>query len=188
MLQLALGLLYSSINSILGTAFCTLLPSRHMCTDDGIRVCWWQEKLMTLIQAPAPKVCGGGLWPGSVPDFKKPKTLLHTPVFMFQSPVKETSPLQMASPDELPTVSKGKRPESTDSGEMLLRHNPSRFVIFPIQHKEIWDMYKKHMASFWTTEEVSLQFSCATSVSWRHTLFSDRPSKGFGTLGKAERR
>lgn len=27
--------------------------------------------------------------------------------------------------------------------EPLLRDNPKRFVIFPIQYKDIWDMYKK---------------------------------------------
>ena len=73
---------------------------------------------------------------------------------MFQTPVKGTDVLSMSSPAELPTLAKGQRPDNSDSGEMLLRHNPSRLVIFPIQHKEIWDMYKKHMASFWTTEEV----------------------------------
>jgi hypothetical protein len=73
---------------------------------------------------------------------------------MFQTPVKGSSALLMSSPSELPTVAKGQRPQNSDADEMLLRHNPSRFVIFPIQHKEIWDMYKKHMASFWTTEEV----------------------------------
>jgi len=40
--------------------------------------------------------------------------------------------------------------------EPLLKENPSRFVLFPIQHKEIWEMYKKHEASFWTAEEVDL--------------------------------
>ena len=29
--------------------------------------------------------------------------------------------------------------------------------IFPIKHQEIWDRYKLHIQSFWTTEEVSLQ-------------------------------
>merc|ERR1719195_1211104 len=28
--------------------------------------------------------------------------------------------------------------------------------MFPIQHPEIWEMYKKHEASFWTAEEVDL--------------------------------
>merc|ERR1711935_1152825 len=31
-----------------------------------------------------------------------------------------------------------------------------RFVLFPIQHDEIWNMYKKAEASFWTAEEIDL--------------------------------
>jgi ribonucleoside-diphosphate reductase beta chain len=33
----------------------------------------------------------------------------------------------------------------------------SRFVLFPIKHRDIWDMYKKAEASFWTAEELELQ-------------------------------
>jgi ribonucleotide reductase beta subunit family protein with ferritin-like domain len=40
--------------------------------------------------------------------------------------------------------------------EPLLMENSQRFVLFPIQHKDIWEMYKKHEASFWTAEEVDL--------------------------------
>lgn len=40
--------------------------------------------------------------------------------------------------------------------EPLLRENPRRFVIFPIQYPDIWQMYKKAEASFWTVEEVDL--------------------------------
>jgi ribonucleoside-diphosphate reductase subunit M2 len=40
--------------------------------------------------------------------------------------------------------------------EPLLRENPSRFVLFPIKYKDIWDMYKKSVASFWTPEEIDL--------------------------------
>lgn len=40
--------------------------------------------------------------------------------------------------------------------EPLLRDNPRRFVIFPIQYYDIWQMYKKAEASFWTAEEVDL--------------------------------
>lgn len=40
--------------------------------------------------------------------------------------------------------------------EPLLRDNPNRFVVLPIQYHEIWQMYKKHVASFWTVEEVDL--------------------------------
>lgn len=40
--------------------------------------------------------------------------------------------------------------------EPLLKENPRRFVIFPIEYHDIWQMYKKAKASFWTTEEVDL--------------------------------
>ncbi|MBN3305388.1 RIR2B reductase, partial [Amia calva] len=40
--------------------------------------------------------------------------------------------------------------------EPLLRENPHRFVIFPIQYPDIWKMYKQAQASFWTVEEVDL--------------------------------
>ncbi|XP_018334534.1 ribonucleoside-diphosphate reductase subunit M2 B [Agrilus planipennis] len=40
--------------------------------------------------------------------------------------------------------------------EPLLRENPRRFVIFPIQYPDIWEKYKEAEASFWTTEEVDL--------------------------------
>lgn len=42
------------------------------------------------------------------------------------------------------------------SDEVLLRENPQRFVMLPIVHREVWEMYKKHEASFWTTEEIDL--------------------------------
>jgi len=40
--------------------------------------------------------------------------------------------------------------------EPLLRDNPRRFVVFPIQYPDIWAKYKEAEASFWTTEEVDL--------------------------------
>ncbi|XP_076174453.1 ribonucleoside-diphosphate reductase subunit M2 isoform X1 [Ptiloglossa arizonensis] len=40
--------------------------------------------------------------------------------------------------------------------EPLLKENLRRFVIFPIQWPDIWQMYKKAEASFWTVEEVDL--------------------------------
>merc|ERR1739838_657875 len=43
------------------------------------------------------------------------------------------------------------------SNEPLLKENPQRFVILPIQYDDIWRMYKKAQASFWTAEEVDLE-------------------------------
>ncbi|MEM9549362.1 MAG: ribonucleotide-diphosphate reductase subunit beta [Bacteroidota bacterium] len=40
--------------------------------------------------------------------------------------------------------------------EPLLEENPGRFVVFPIQHDDIWQFYKKSEASFWTAEEIDL--------------------------------
>ena len=45
-------------------------------------------------------------------------------------------------------------PAAAASTDPLLAPNPQRFVLFPIKYQQVWDMYKKHMASFWTTEEV----------------------------------
>ena len=38
----------------------------------------------------------------------------------------------------------------------ILEENPNRFVLFPIEHHDIWDFYKKSQASFWTAEEIDL--------------------------------
>ncbi len=40
--------------------------------------------------------------------------------------------------------------------EPILKENKSRFVLFPIQHNDIWEFYKKAEASFWTAEEIDL--------------------------------
>ncbi len=40
--------------------------------------------------------------------------------------------------------------------EPILQDNPNRFVLFPIQHDDIWNFYKKSEASFWTAEEIDL--------------------------------
>lgn len=40
--------------------------------------------------------------------------------------------------------------------EPLLAEQENRFVLFPIQHNDVWEMYKKAVASFWTPEELDL--------------------------------
>merc|ERR1719342_284909 len=54
----------------------------------------------------------------------------------------------------IPSPTKEKEPDT--SSEPLLRDNPRRFVVFPIEYHDIWRMYKKAEASFWTAEEVDL--------------------------------
>lgn len=46
--------------------------------------------------------------------------------------------------------------KALEKNEPLLIENPHRFVLFPIKYHEIWQMYKKAEASFWTAEEIDL--------------------------------
>lgn len=46
--------------------------------------------------------------------------------------------------------------KSLEKEEPLLIENTRRFVLFPIKYHEIWQMYKKAEASFWTAEEIDL--------------------------------
>jgi len=45
---------------------------------------------------------------------------------------------------------------SSQRHEPILEENKTRFVLFPIQHNDIWEYYKKAEASFWTAEEIDL--------------------------------
>lgn len=56
------------------------------------------------------------------------------------------------------------------TNEPLLRENPHRFVLFPIQHDAVWQMRKKALASFWTTEEIDL---AQDLDDWRNKLNDD---------------
>jgi len=40
--------------------------------------------------------------------------------------------------------------------EPILAENKDRFVIFPIQHHDLWEWYKKQEACIWTAEEIDL--------------------------------
>jgi ribonucleoside-diphosphate reductase beta chain len=40
--------------------------------------------------------------------------------------------------------------------ENILNENRNRFVLFPIEHHDIWKFYKQAEASFWTAEEIDL--------------------------------
>ena len=51
--------------------------------------------------------------------------------------------------------------------EPILQENTNRFVLFPIQHNDIWSFYKKAEASFWTAEEIDLS---ADLIDWDSKL------------------
>ena len=75
----------------------------------------------------------------------------------------DTTARQTSIEDALPK-------RNTESNEPLLKDNKDRFVLFPIQHHDIWSFYKKHEASFWTAEEIDLS---ADMVDWNTKLNDD---------------
>ncbi len=54
--------------------------------------------------------------------------------------------------------------------EPLLQENPNRFVIFPLQHNDIWQFYKDSVAGFWVTEEIDL---AQDIIAWQEKLTDD---------------
>ncbi len=54
--------------------------------------------------------------------------------------------------------------------EPILAENKNRFVVFPIQHHDLWEWYKKQEASFWTAEEIDLHQDI---TDWQNKLTED---------------
>lgn len=54
--------------------------------------------------------------------------------------------------------------------EPILQENPSRFVIFPIKHPDLWEWYKKMEACIWTAEEIDLSDDLR---DWKEKLTDD---------------
>ena len=44
----------------------------------------------------------------------------------------------------------------TSQTELMLKPDDNRFVMFPIQHDDVWQMYKRQVDCFWRAEEVDL--------------------------------
>ena len=60
--------------------------------------------------------------------------------------------------------------DMTKAVEPILQENKNRFVIFPIEHHDIWEWYKKMEASFWTAEEIDLHQDLS---DWNNKLSKD---------------
>ena len=59
----------------------------------------------------------------------------------------------VSAPSALPPVLPEKEKQLR---EPILTESNDRFVIFPIQHPDLWAKYKQHLAVFWTPEEIDL--------------------------------
>ena len=59
---------------------------------------------------------------------------------------------------------------ASNNEEPILQENKDRFVLFPIKHPDIWQMYKQAESSFWTAEEIDLK---ADLTDWENKLNHD---------------
>ncbi|MFN5627686.1 MAG: ribonucleotide-diphosphate reductase subunit beta [Bacteroidota bacterium] len=57
-----------------------------------------------------------------------------------------------------------------NSIEPILQDNKDRFVLFPIKHHDMWNMYKDAEASFWTAEDIDLSSDLS---DWKDRLSED---------------
>ena len=57
---------------------------------------------------------------------------------------------------------------SKNQTEILLAPDDNRFVMFPIKHQDVWEMYKKQVDCFWRAEEIDLTKDLANWDSLNH--------------------
>jgi ribonucleoside-diphosphate reductase subunit M2 len=57
---------------------------------------------------------------------------------------------------------------SKNQTEILLAPDDNRFVMFPIKHQDVWEMYKKQVDCFWRAEEIDLTKDLANWESLNH--------------------
>ena len=67
-------------------------------------------------------------------------------------------PLVLKAGGEVPPLAldSEQKPDVKLLREPILTESADRFVVFPIQHPDLWEKYKQHMAVFWTPEEIDL--------------------------------
>ena len=68
----------------------------------------------------------------------------------------KTSILLMNSLNPVKSMDSWVSKMNPSDNEPLLMDNPNRFILYPIQHPDIWLHHKNAEASSWTVEEVDL--------------------------------
>jgi ribonucleotide reductase beta subunit family protein with ferritin-like domain len=86
--------------------------------------------------------------------------------------VPNETPLQPSSLQTTTPVASSKSTFANDESEPICRTDPqnSRFSLFPLSHPDLWSMYKQHVASFWTADEIDLS---ADLSDWHNKLNDD---------------
>lgn len=103
----------------------------------------------------------------AVAEAKDEAQTIITPKELAALKQRELEPIKISKEEEQETVNKHKtflkkhqvhrhHLKELEKDEPLLIENTKRFVLFPIKYHEVWQMYKKAEASFWTAEEIDL--------------------------------
>lgn len=85
----------------------------------------------------------------------------------------KAAPNNTSSQHDLQITSEtGKNMFVNDETEPICRTDPqnSRFSLFPLSHPDLWSMYKQHVASFWTADEIDLSSDLS---DWHNKLNDD---------------
>ena len=77
--------------------------------------------------------------------------------------------------------------EENRVAEPLLDPNDDRFTMFPIKYGDIWEMYKKAEASFWTGTSHRSTARYSRSVRTRSPRFTRRATRARSESGLPER-
>ena len=82
------------------------------------------------------------------------QSILIENVLITETPNENAECECVANPGELleyatPKTEKIKRVEHV---EPILKEDDSRYVMFPVKHNDVWQMYKKQVDSFWRVE------------------------------------
>lgn len=67
----------------------------------------------------------------------------------------ETQSVGSSSCSETQSVSKFSKLDFK-TAEPLMVENPNRYVMFPIEHDDIWEMFQTHLKAFWVVSEIDL--------------------------------
>lgn len=68
------------------------------------------------------------------------------------------------------TAEEVEKPKRSETTELILKEDESRYVMFPIKLDDVWKMYKKQVDSFWRVEEIDLSKDL---VDWNNKLSVD---------------
>jgi ribonucleotide reductase beta subunit family protein with ferritin-like domain len=109
-------------------------------------------------------------------DLLSPPDSVSFPPFSFSTSISAAAAMPDDEPIETTTEMSSTAQESTQERkpafvEPLLQPDENRFVMFPIQHHDVWDLYKRSVDSFWKVEDIDFSKDLA---DWKRLTDDER--------------